>query len=87
MMHIDSGAPGLVSLGVSQTVLGRREQELGLDIIPLSVPSLLRWCSTVAKPRVYDATSDPRVYPPFVTELGIRSEMISAIRVAHDPRR
>lgn len=86
VMQVDVARAALVSLGVSQTPLGRLEQERGLDLVPLSVPSVLRQVLHSGEATLVDDTwRDPRVYQPLAQELGIRAELISVIFVGQQP--
>src|SRR5579859_4885964 len=87
IMFFDAERDALVSLGVSSTPLGQRQKELGLDIIPCSVSSLLAEAFQSGQSLLSgDLRRDPHAYRPLVEELGIRSEMASVLQVAGDQR-
>ncbi|MDQ2807784.1 MAG: GAF domain-containing sensor histidine kinase, partial [Chloroflexota bacterium] len=87
VMLYDPERDALVSFGVSQTALGARQKELGLDILPCTTADLMiQVFRSGESALVGDAPSDPRVYPPLATELGLRSMLYSPLTVAGEPR-
>lgn len=87
VMLYDPERAALVSFGVSQTPLGVRQQELGLDILPATTEDLMiRVFRTGESTVVTDALGDVRVYPPLATALGLRSLMYSALIVGGESR-
>ena len=87
VMLYDPERDALVSFGVSQTPLGTRQKELGLDIIPTATDALMiQVFRSGESALVTDAASDPRVYPPLVTDLGLRSMIYSPLIVSGESR-
>lgn len=87
VMLFDPERDALISFGVSQTPLGARQKELGLDIIPCATEALMvQVFRSGESALVRDASSDARVYPPLANDLGLRSMMYSQITVAGEPR-
>ncbi|HUS17084.1 MAG TPA: ATP-binding protein [Chloroflexia bacterium] len=87
IMFFDPERDALVSLGVSSTPLGNKQRELGLDIVPSSAQSLVYNVYLTGRSEIVeDARYDHRVYRPFVTELGIRSMLITQLTVAGQSR-
>jgi len=87
ILFLDPERNAFVSLGVSQTPLGHKQKELGLDIVPALAPSLLAHVyRTGESVLVSDSLHDARVYQPFIEQLGIRSLMDSPVEVGGERR-
>jgi signal transduction histidine kinase len=87
IIFLDPERNAFVSLGVSQTPLGHKQKELGLDIVPASASSLLAHVyHTGESVLVPDSLHDDRVYRPFIEQMGIRSLMDSPVEVGGERR-
>jgi two-component system, OmpR family, sensor kinase len=76
-----------VSLGVSNTPLGQKQRELGLDVVPMTAPSpVVQVIKTGRSMLVYDGPHDPRMWRPDVEQLGLASVMLSPIEVNGEQR-
>jgi DNA-binding CsgD family transcriptional regulator len=81
LLH-EAASDSLVALGTSDTPMGRREHELGLDRLPLAkggqtVQAYQSGCSYLMR-RVEDATGELRI---ITEELGVRSSMGAPLTV------
>ncbi len=87
IIFLDPERNAFVSLGVSQTPLGHKQRELGLDIVPAPAASLLADVyQTGESVLVPDSLHDARVYRPFIEQLGIRTLMCSPVAVGGERR-
>jgi two-component system, OmpR family, sensor kinase len=87
IMFLDPERSAFVSLGVSQTPLGHKQKELGLDIVPAQAATLLAQVyRTGESVLVPDSLRDDRVYRPFIEQLGVRTLMYSPVEVGGERR-
>jgi two-component system, OmpR family, sensor kinase len=79
----DAGRNALVAIGTSDTPLGRRQKELGLDVLPIDQGG--RMVETYQTGRIYftgHAEQDEGELPGIVRDLGARSEINAPIEIA-----
>ncbi|HEY1012896.1 MAG TPA: GAF domain-containing protein [Herpetosiphonaceae bacterium] len=70
----DPAAGMLVALGTSQTPLGLRQQELGLDRLPLVNGGRIAWVFQTGRRHLTGASHrDPIELPEIIRQLGVRS--------------
>jgi DNA-binding CsgD family transcriptional regulator len=83
----EAATHSLVALGTSQTPLGRRQQELGLDRFPLAnVGPLTDVFQTGATYHTDQAELDPSQSRGVIDGLGVRSQLDCALEVAGERR-
>lgn len=72
----------LVAVGVSDTPLGQREREIGLDVLPLAPSGRLAGVFLTGRPyRTGHAERDPALPDGFTSELGVRSVLAVPLAV------
>jgi signal transduction histidine kinase len=71
----------LVALGTSDTPLGARQRELGLDRMPLSNGGRAAEVYRTGERYLGDSARDPKERPDLVTELGLRSTLMVPLEV------
>lgn len=77
----------LVAAGTSATPMGRKQQELGLDRIPIHLQSREAEVYESGKPYLTGhGEQDPNMTAGFVEQLGVRSLMLVALNVAGERR-
>lgn len=73
----DAASDSLVALGTSATPLGRKQQRLGLDRLPVVAAGRAALVFRGGKPHLTgDASRDPEELPGIVNALGVRSVLI-----------
>ena len=83
----DGGTGTLAAVGTSDTPMGRKQQDLKLDIIPVGLHSREVEVFESGQPHVTGhGEEDPGMTAGFVEQLGVRSLMLVALNVAGERR-
>lgn len=77
----------LVALGISATPMGRRQQEIGMDRLPVANGGRVVEVYQTGEPYLTGrADEDPGVLPGFTRGLGIRSFLLAPLDIAGERR-
>jgi DNA-binding CsgD family transcriptional regulator len=83
----EAASDSLVALGTSRTPMGRRQQELGLDRLPLANGGRSASVYLTGEPYLQRRTDeDPEELPGIIKRLGVRSGILTPLDVGHQRR-